>query len=358
MTSTTARPIAARVRDLRRAHEERSRELGRVRDAAAWLVPGPYVPVAPGLWRRVGTRLPDHLHRTKGHDARGLRRRAIDAAVAVVRPTAFVVRRTAAGRHAYPIAVAAYDGGTVLLDPRGGTVARLRTEPAPRADELRRRLARHVATPAFETVDDGHAVVEELVTGGTVLDLPAGEVEAVVRRLCADWAGLTAAEAGGTWDEVLDTTFEACAGLDLPEAVQAVVARGVPDEARGWPLVPAATDARLRNVVLRDGVPVLIDLGDVRLEPCLAYPLGAVVDGGPALLARYLDGDLDDAFAELSAAAGRTWPPGPWSRLELLAVRTCVVTVQADGAAPERVAAGVRRRWRPVERALAARRAP
>lgn len=352
------RTAAVRWRELRQADRERAEALDRVRGERARLVPGVYVPAGPSVWRRLGTALPGHLRRTKAHDARGPARRVLDGLRAVTRPGVLLVRRTASGEHRYPIAVATFEGGVVLLDPSGGVVARVRTGPDHEADALRRRLAAHVATAAFEPAEDGRVVVEEFVAGDAVLDLPADDLEDVVRRLCEGWTRLSAAEAEGTWDELLDTAVEACRGLDVPGPVRRVVEAGVPPEVRGWPLVPAATDARLRNVVRRDGVPVLIDLADVRLEPWFAYPLGTVLDGGATLFGRYLAGGLDDVLGGLATAAGAAWPPAPWSRLDVLAVRTLVVTAQADGTEPSVLAEGVRRRWRPVERLLRASRTP
>lgn len=357
-SSSTDRSLPARWKALHRAQRERSAALDRVRSQADLLAAGLYVPAGPTVWRRVGVRLPDHLRRTKSRDDRGRRRRVLDAARGVLRPPVFRVRRSEAQRHEYPIAVATFDGGVVLLDPGRGKVARTHAEAGGGDEELRRRLARHVATPEFSIEDDGRLLIEEFVDGDTVLDLPADEIEQVVRALVDGWTRLTAAEADGTWDDLVDTAVSLCSGLDLPPEVLAAVERGVPDTARGWPLVPAATDATLRNVVLRRGEPVLIDLGDVRLEPSFSYPLGAIADAGPRVITTYLAGGLDDALAPLAAAVGTSWPPSPWSRLDLLAIRTCVVTLQAVGRDRDALTEGINRRWRPVRRALEQRAEP
>lgn len=350
-----ARPDSGRVffTRLRAARARRAAVRDTIRNESAYLVPGTYVMAGETLWRRRGTTLPEHLRSTKAWQHASRSERLREAVRRAVLPSTFRVVRTSSGEHRYPLAVVAFDGAPVLLDPTGGTVARFRANTPPRAAELRARLARHVPTPRFEEREGGRVVVEDFVPGTSLATLGPEDLWAVLRLLARRWAALTAGEAEGTWDSLLRATLSSCAGIEVPPLVGAALAHGFPTGAEGWPMVPSAPDAKLRNVVLSgDRGPVLIDLGDVRLDPAHSYLLGAVADGGPAALDRYLAGDLDDELAAIVGRPAAAWPPEPWSHIDALAVRTCVVTYQETGARRQLLEDGIRRRWTRVERTL------
>lgn len=342
---------------------ERRRIRALVTAEARYLRPGPYVRAGSRLWHRPWAHLPEHLVRTKGFPRRSWRRRLVDGARGMLTPSWFWVRRRPGTTQRYDIAVATSDGGLVLLDALGGRAARIDSSLPVESLALRQRFARHVPSPSFEVHEGGRVVVEELVAGRYVDPDQTPETIAALSALADRWTQLVRAEAEDTWEELLRATVEACRGLDLPPAVLRTLRAGVPVEVLDWPRVPSAADATLRNVVLTPTGPVLIDLGDVRLEPAHSWLLGAVADGGPPLLAYYLDGGFDRQLHELtsqaarSTAPGAAWPPGPWTREDALAVRTCVVTaLEADGD-QARLVTGVRHRWRRLENDLTTARA-
>lgn len=316
------------------------------------LTPGLWVAAGDALWRHWREPVPEHLRRTKAR-APGLR-----AAVReLVLPRFFVARGTPA--RPFPLAVAAYDGAVVLLDPAGGRVART----LPDGDvagyrERRTRFAAHLGTPDF-TVTPG-LLVEGYVAGDHLPDLaPAAQV-AVLADLLRRCAGLAAAAAAG----------DGTAAADLAAVADHVGAVGLPADLRhhltrlplttwaaGWPLVPAATDATVRNLVVVAGRAVPIDVGDLTPGAFFEYPLGMVANARPHGLAAYLAGELDEEVAALFAAAGATWPLDAEGRVTLLAVRVALATLADVRSAPERTggvgpaeatlfAAGASRRWR------------
>lgn len=346
---------AGAVGGLLRARARRSAARGAVRSLEGRLRPGRYVMAGDSLWRHHRAEVPEHLRLTKGRTGTGpgggVRAAAARTARAVVLPSGF--RARGGPPDGFSLAVATYDGGVLLLDPDGGRVARTVPPgglPAGYA-EMRERFGAHLSSPTFEVVDGGSLVVESFVPGRHLLDLPAEEQVEALRRLLRATADLTAAEGGGTCAGLVRAAVEAAGRTEVPGRVAELLSAVPAVELAGsWPLVPTATDATVRNLLVQaDGTPVPIDLGEVRLDPFVLYPVGMVANARPAGLSAYLAGELDPEVAALFGAAGGHWPLTGDGREALLALRVCVVGAQEAGAPgtmdDEQFTRAVARRW-------------
>lgn len=329
---------------LRRARASRSATRAAVRRRADLLRPGPWVAAGEALWRHRSAAVPEHLHRTK---ARGSDWRALVREAAL--PRRFRVPGPG-GRGGYPLAVATYDGAVVLLDPAGGRVARTLPPDVDVAGyrDRRTRFGAHLGTPAF-TIEPG-LLTEAYVAGGHVLELAPRAQVTVLADLLARCAALTAAEGSGSAEADVRAVTAHVATAELPADLRRHLTRlPLAELAAGWPLVPAATDATVRNLVVVDGRAVPIDLGDLAPAAFFEYPLGMVANARPHGLAAYLAGDLDREVDALFAAAGASWPLDDEGRVTLLAVRIALATLARSGRGPEateRFAEGAARRWR------------
>ena len=328
---------------LSRARAARSATRTAVRRERASLRPGLWLAAGDSLWRHWRAEVPEHLRRTKARPRGG--RAALRE---LVLPRSFRVRGP--GRDGgYPLAVATYDGAVVLLDPAGGRVAR--TLP-PGADvaayrDRRTRYGAHLDTPAF-TVEPG-LLTEGYVAGDHFLTLAPRDQVRVLADLLTRSAALTAAEGAGSAAAEAAAVAAHVAAAQLPDDLRHHLTRLTPEMAADWPLVPAPTDATVRNLVVVDGRAVPIDLGDLSPAAFFEYPLGMVANARPHGLAAYLAGELDAEVRALFDAAGATWPLDDEGRVTLLAVRIALATLAEAGNGPDaaaRFAAGAARRWR------------
>ncbi len=330
---------------LRRARALRSATRAAVRRQATLLRPGTWVAAGDALWRHHRAEVPEHLRRTK---ARGPGVRALVREAAL--PRRLRVRGPEAAGGGYPLAVATYDGAVVLLDPAGGRVARTLPDDVDVAGyrDRRTRFGAHLGTPAF-TIGPG-LLTEAYVAGDHVLDLEPRVQVTVLADLLTRAAALTAAEGSGSAEAALEAVAAHVAAAELPADLRRHLTRlPLVELAAGWPLVPAATDATVRNLVVVDGRAVPIDLGDLAPAAFFEYPLGMVANARPHGLAAYLAGDLDREVAALFAAAGTSWPLDDEGRVTLLAVRVALATLAVTGTGPDaaaRFAEGAARRWR------------
>ena len=346
---------------LARTRAARARIRDVVRRESRLLRPGLYVMAGDKLWRHWRSALPVHLRQTKGRPAgtgsagrtsepwhTQLQRRLLGLAL----PSAFWNGRGGADATGYPLAVATYDGGVVLLDPDRGRVARRHAGGAfpPTYTELRTRLGRHLELPAFEVRDGGRLVIEDFVRGQHFLDVGTARQVEVLREITRRYARLTANESEGVCSDLVSATMSAARRAPLPPELSRLLDLVPVEKAAGsWPMVPSAMDATVRNLIVVDGRPVLIDLGDVRLDPFFAFPIGMIANARPDGLAAYLDGELDSDVAALFAAAESTWPLSHGGREALIGVRICIASYQeatASGRLDSDVfAEAATRRW-------------
>lgn len=310
----------------------------RVRAVCRDLAPGLWVKAGPLMWRRVGAApVPGHASSTKGTGS--MRTPAHPLAWLSDLRHAFVVLGRGGTADA---AIAAHDGGTVLFDTAAHHVIR-RYGTGPVSEEyvrMRTAFTAHVGAPAFAVGDHGAYVIEDLIAGEHLLDVPSAARIDAVRQLITDYAGLTAHAAvdGAGLRQLLahvaDDLFEDAPFRERWDAPHI----GDLLDRMSW--VPSAYEATAKNLMVgRDGGPVPIDLGDLQLQPFFAYPIGVLISAGPDALGAYRDGGFDDVLTALWAAAGQEWTGDTRQRDAVLVARA------AFGAARDHdngVAGGVR----------------
>lgn len=360
MTEAPVRTTTGRA-DLLSIRRRRRADRDAVRGVADQLRPGLWVATGPAAWRRAGTPVPAHFDRTKGFETRTPRtpRAAARAGVgrvarAVLLPAWFWNGR---GRAAgFPIAFVAHEGHLLLLDPQTGRIERrYGTASVPEAYEsLRRRFERHVASPAFRVGDDGRSLAEQFVEGEHLLDLPAPDQDAVVRDLLRGYAELTRHERESDSTDRVVPAVELALAADVPRDLRDLLREvDLRSAARGWPLVPSATDPHVKNVIAVDRRTfVPIDLANLRLDPFFSYPVGVVAQARPHVLEGYLGGVLDAELRALFEAAGTSLPPTERWRELLLALRIVMTARRAATVkgviSPEVFGRTVHARWHAV----------
>ncbi|WP_053384677.1 hypothetical protein [Leucobacter celer] len=330
-----------------------------IREAAPKLRGGLYVKGGARLWRRIGgPPLPEHVRLTKAA-VRSPRSSAgrLTTARRFLRDLRQCIWLPGASGNA-EIAIVAFDGGTVLVDPRGGRV--FRTYGGDAIDERylgwRRAFTRHVAAPAFEVADDGRTLVEEFVDGRHLLELAPAERIETLRALLLAYAALTAAEGDpgasrGDFAARLQRAVDRAAPPGLREAWRETDAAWL--ERGDIPWVPSAYEAAAKNLMVRpDGSPAPIDLGDLQPEPFFAYPIGIVVASGDEVIRAFLDGALDPELTALFAAAGCPWAATAEQRSGLLLARTVHAAICDGESGAEPAADSLARRWRDLAQAL------
>lgn len=164
--------------------------------------------------------------------------------------------------------------------------------------------------------------------GDHVLDLLPGERLEVTRELFGHYADLVRHEGEGSCEERVSALVAALAAAVVPDVMRELL-DPVPlvELSRTWQLVPSATDANPKNLLVVDRrTPVAIDLGDLRLDPFFSFPVGFVELVRGDVLDAYLAGALDEQVDGLFTAAGAGWPEGDRPRETLLAVRIGLVS--------------------------------
>lgn len=290
----------------------------RAKSEAKFLRPGLYLRDGDTLWRRTGASVPGHARRTKGSRNAGQALRMFQSITSW-----FLVAR---GSHdTGEIVVAAFDGGTVVLNPSKGCVRRkYGTGPvSPQYIDWRRRFSAHVTTPAFEVSPDRQTVTEELVDGSYLLDVDFSTRISALRLLLRQYTALTRSEGRPDNSSAGVELRRAFSETVLPKDFDGVFSRchvGRLDQPIAW--VPSAFEATAKNLLVsKDGEPVPIDLGDLRMEPCFSYPIGVITSAGPDVLEHYLRGTFDDALEDLLCAGGQTFRPDLFARAGLLLER-------------------------------------
>lgn len=306
------------------------------------------------MWARVGSGLPEHARRTK---ATAERRSALRYLRLV--GNWFVVLPRAHGTG--EVAIAAFDGGTVVLDRSRGVVRR-RYGTGPVSDEYlawRRVFSTHVGAPSFDVSADRQVLIEDLVVGRHLLDVDLSTRVSCLRSLLLGYVSLTRVEGRKGPRDVGSELRELLAKAELPTSFSDIYAQNQTGWfARSVAWVPSAYEATAKNLMVRnDGSPAPIDLGDLGLDPCFVYPIGIITVAGADLLDSFLAGSLDEPLEELLEAAGSKFRRDPSSRLGLLldrliyaALRDSRDSLGVDVSAFER---SVARRWRELSSELA-----
>lgn len=316
---------------LLRTHALRAGRRDLIRTEEDLLAPGLYLRSGETVWRHWRARLPDHLRLSKsgqGHASASPRQRISSTVQRWLPPLALRVGRDSRGP--FTIAVAADDGGLVLLAQDRGQVARTYGSREIDSDyvALRRRYERHLPTPSFEVAGEGRLIVEEFVVGRHFAELAPSHQVDVAKEVFARYTSLTRDESEGFAQDWVEESLRAVREGNAPaEVAQLLQAEGLPLSSPQWPTVPSATDASVKNVIVRpDGSPVLIDLGNLRLDPFFYYPVGLVAMARGHVLEQFLTGDLDAELNELYAAAGARPPLGEDGKKALLALRLAMTS--------------------------------
>lgn len=326
---------SARLRRFARVRAARKRTRALVRQEEAFLRPGIYLRSGETVWRHWRVALPEHLRLSKVRRETGaasnqparLRTGLATAFQSVLPPVAFRTSRHVSGTH--PIAVAAHDGGLVLLDPEGGKVTRTHaSRPVDSAYvDLRARFSRHLPTPDFEVSPTGRFLTEDFVLGAHFAELDDSEQIRAVKSIFSAYASLTAHEREGDCHAAVTSAVHAVAVGSPPAGyLELLGGKNLPEWARTWPLVPTATDASVKNLIITgEERPVPIDLGNIRLDPFFYFPVGVVIMARGSVLQAYLAGGLDEELAALMRAAGSDFPVDP-GREALLALRLALTS--------------------------------
>ncbi|MFI8633277.1 hypothetical protein ACIGEP_11830 [Microbacterium sp. NPDC077663] len=245
---------------------------------------------------------------------------------------AFLVTR---GHGSADAAIAAHDGGTVLLDMKERRVIRRYGTGDVTAEyvRMRRAFTAHVGAPAFTVGGAGEFVVEELILGEHLLDLPLATRVSALRRLISEYARLTAhagVEGAGMRDlltHVFDRLIQNRGLRDRWDAAH------LGDLATRMTWVPSAYEATAKNLMVSRGQrPVPIDLGDLQMQPFFAYPVGVLISAGGDVLDAFRRGVFDAEFEELWAAAGQTWSGGDAAREGVLVARAAFAATRDHDA--------------------------
>ena len=250
--------VSTRVSRLARVRAARLGTRARVRQDDALLRPGWYLRSGETVWRHWRAALPQHLRLSKGETHP--KRVSSTALRALVMVSATlqgalppVVFRSSSGSGTYEIAVAADDGGLVLLDPAQGRVARTYGARSidPEYVELRRRFERHLPAPSFEVVDGGRLLVEEFIEGSHFAGLNGNEQVSAVREIFRRYASLAAHEGEGDSRELVSAALAAVSAGSAGQLLDQVhdLLSSAPELvslAGQWPLVPSATDASVK----------------------------------------------------------------------------------------------------------------
>ncbi len=304
-----------------------------VRHQRARLRPGLYVVCGRDgeVWRHWRQRMPAHLYLTKveprirgavgRHPLWRVRRGLVRTAQFLIAPGVLWLR-PGPGDGRFAIAVAARDGGCVLLAPAAGLVARRPPwGPLPRRQlALAARWAEHHTEPEVEVGDDGRWIVESYVEGDHLGSLPVEVQLDVVRRLFAAATRLAASASQGDAEALYAPMFHGTIRPELPEELRHHLETHR-NEIRRWPLVPTAADCHVRNLLVTpDRRPVLIDTWPLELRPFFydaVYLATHVPPALPRLRHAFLDGAFDAELVALFAAAGLELDPTPASRRAL-----------------------------------------
>ncbi len=301
----------------------------RVQAAAEDLKPGIYLTCDDHgfVWRHWTARLPEHLVESHIRNGSNENARLFDV-VRLLRlwvkhiftAGAGLLRVRSDGNFA--IAVVSRDGTLILLDAGSGSVKRLAERPIYTTEYigLRSALASHVPCSAFTVDEPGVVLTEEFVHGTIYETLGASDKRAMTRVLLQNFSRLVADQ--GVWHsvETLGRVRAAFAGRDLPETLrmESWFARTL-ERSKRWPLVPAHGDLHSANIIVRESVPVLIDLAgiDKPLGLCLSMrpfwydAITVIVSPAVAdLFQDFLEGHFDDEFTSLYVRAGCDFDPG------------------------------------------------
>ncbi len=233
-------------------------------------------------------------------------------------------------RQGYPIAIATWDGGCVLIDPAGQRVARqLPAEHAGREQlALRDRWAKHVPTPSYYLEPGGVWIVEEYVAGEHLSVAPDHLQIELVRGFLRSYRRLVEDEAPEHRTGPAHHLASREVLLALPIEIRHRL-EGLPllREVDRWPWVATTSDHSLKNVILAPGKLVFIDVMPFVFRPFFDLPVALLTLWGaslPAVRRAHLGGDLETELRDIFAAADFPYEATPRTRQGLAALSIAV----------------------------------
>ena len=326
-----------------------------VRLESAQLRPGLFVHCGGRIWRHWRSELPDALRPPTDRCSASLIRGAAPRA-----QLSHVLRRLrtllsprllfvpTGRRGGFPIALAASDGDSLLIDPEQRMLVRRFGRgnlPADQPD-LRRSWARHVPAPAFEILDGGRRIREEFVEGERFHQLDTARQIRVVREVFSCYTELVA-EAGPSSPKIVERLLEPQLLSHLPPLLSEHLREPTPsrDSLIALPSVPTVEDGHWGNLVIVGGHrPVFIDCFPLRILPCFYTPVSLIARGWrrsnpSSVRPAFLEGAFDPELSELFGAAGLEYVPSQHSRQTLMALALAIrdfVLVERSGVLDER----------------------
>ena len=213
-------------------------------------------------------------------------------------------------------------GGTLLMSPERGRMLRVGGDPRELAItlDIRRQMSLFVMNPAFEMLEDGAKLREQLVEGTHLGKLRPDARLKVWRFIVSEYAHLARAHAKGRAVEVVEPALQFAQQLAGPTDLLDVLRRYGPELvmwAGEQPMVPSHGDLSDGNIVVNpEGYPVCIDF-EARCVGWLPFfhdPLLLSVRearrGRKAVLQRILHGEEAEALTGLWSATGAAVRPG------------------------------------------------
>lgn len=326
-------PAVRRSRQSLRLRQRRSTQLRDARAAIERLAPH----LMPGPWVAVLRR----AHGSKGEKLRYLAHASVDPRSLVVNSLRveerFAIRRvpvtTVRSGHS-PTPPTSFRGEVLLLRKRGmltiafdldgRKVLRLSDSGFPEEyRQVRDAFSRHVRSVPYELHSGGFGIVEPLLDGPSLRQVPADTAATRVCELLEQLPHLLAEASDISSEQYLASAIDACAPTtEVARERSAILAWLGPS-----PLVPAHGDLQLFNVLDDGDGPICIDFGDTAFQPAWRdvlklghqFFLRFELPGSGANSAR-VERALEAALRATTAAPF----PSDWRRLSTLTARTVI----------------------------------
>lgn len=223
--------------------------------------------------------------------------------------------------HAHLIMPRYKDGKALLFDLHAAEV--LRTAPSGFSESyqrLRDLFARHVASVPYRIVPGHDAIIEPVLTGPSLRQVPPHVAALRVCEILEQLPGLLTEASERTSGSRLAQAF---VGLD-PRSEVHRRSREILDWLGQAPMVPAHGDLALVNILDEDSAAVCIDFGDVCEQPAWFDPLKLTYSffahcglPGSSEWSDRVARALEDVLRSITGAS----PPVDWRRLSTLTAR-------------------------------------
>ena len=271
------------------------------------------------LWRHWSRPIPEHLRQTK---TKGIHAKSDSTSARWLyalrqylnpwSPNPVFVRDN--GSEAFPgfsIYIATRTKEGIFLDPETDRAARSAGD-VPYSQEyadLRIRYSRHISAPQFQLTENGRFLLEEFVHGSHFDSLANAEQAEVLSRLFDMHGSLAREESQGSSAGIISEALDTLPKVQLPDSflkrLNRIGATRLTKLAEGWPLTPSQCDFHAKNILVREGEPVVIDFGPTKMRwiPFFADMMEFIGRDNGRLIKDFHGGMLDAPLADLCAAA-------------------------------------------------------